>query len=70
MKTHLKIAGVNSRSSGQTEYKYTHQTACGYVRKQVTENMDSVDCFYCLRSKEMEHYHKINSLITDSSGCY
>ncbi|MBF4340770.1 hypothetical protein EAY39_08200 [Vibrio anguillarum] len=69
-KTHLKITGVDARDKGQTDYEYSHQTACGYVRSNVTRNMDSVDCFYCLRSKEMEHYHQINNAISDSQGCY
>ena len=69
-KTHLKVAGVDCRANGQTDYEYTHQTACGYVRDNVTEDMDAVDCFYCLRSKDMEHYHQVNSTFTDSQGCY
>ncbi len=69
-KTHLKITGVDCRDRGQTQFEFTHQTACGYVRDNVTTNMDEVDCFYCLRSKEMEHYHKINKSFTDSQGCY
>ncbi|CAH1598981.1 hypothetical protein FWP33_18750 [Vibrio parahaemolyticus] len=69
-KTHLKITGVDARNSGQTQFEYTHQTACGYVRNQVTTNMDNVDCFYCLRSKEMEHYHQINGSLSDGQGCY
>jgi len=69
-KTHLKVAGVDCRNQGQTEFEYTHQTACGYVRNQVTTDGDNVDCFFCLRSKEMEHYHQLNNTLTDSSGCY
>jgi hypothetical protein len=69
-KTHLKITGVDCRDQGQTQYEYSHQAACGYTRDNVTRNEDSVDCFYCLRSKEMEHYHQLNSTFTDSQGCY
>jgi len=69
-KTHLKITGADCRDRGQTEYEYTHQAACGYVRDEVTENGDYVDCCYCLRSNEMKHYHQINSALTDSQGCY
>ncbi|MCC3804049.1 hypothetical protein IB292_03250 [Vibrio parahaemolyticus] len=69
-KTHLKVTGVDARNSGQTQFEYTHQTACGYVRDNVTRNMDHVDCFYCLRSKEMQHYHQINKSLTDSQCCY
>ncbi|MFU7504045.1 hypothetical protein ACA544_02585 [Vibrio cholerae] len=69
-KTHLKISGVDKRNSGQTQFEFEHQTACGYVRDNVTTNMDAADCFYCLRSKEMEHYHQINGSFFDSQGCY
>lgn len=70
MKTHLKIVGVDCRNMGQSEYDFTHQTACGYVRDNVTTNEDDVDCKLCLRSEEMKHYHQINSALTDSQGCY
>ena len=70
MKTHLKIAGVDARAHGQTEFEYTHQTACGYVRDNVTTDGDKVDCKLCLRSEEMKHYHQINGSFTDSQGCY
>ncbi len=46
-KTHLKIEGVDCRKMGQTEYEYSHQAACGYVRKNITTNTNDVDCFYC-----------------------
>ncbi|MBT2909681.1 hypothetical protein PL84_03675 [Vibrio anguillarum] len=69
-KTHLKVKGIDARNSGQTQYEYEHQTACGYVRDNVTRDMDSVDCFYCLRSEEMRHYHQINKGFTDSQGCF
>ncbi|OEE38252.1 hypothetical protein A1QO_02425 [Vibrio genomosp. F10 str. ZF-129] len=69
-KTHLKVSGVDARESGQTQFEYDHQTACGYVRDSVTRNMDHVDCKHCLRSKEMQHYHQLNRTLTDSQGCY
>jgi len=69
-KTHFKIDGVDARALGQTEYEFSHQAACGYVRKEVTTDGDAVDCFYCLKSEHMKHYHHINSTFTDSSGCY
>jgi len=69
-KTHLKIEGVDARSLGQSDFNHSHQSACGYVRDNVTTNEDQVDCFYCLRSEEMKHYHKINGTLTDSQGCY
>ncbi|MDH0450897.1 hypothetical protein [Shewanella sp. GD04112] len=69
-KTHLKIIGVDRRSQGQSQFEHDHQTACGFVRVQVTSNMDQVDCLFCLRSKEMLHYHQINNSLTDSQGCY
>ena len=50
MKTHFKILGVDLRENGQSEYEYQHQTACGYVRKNVTKNGDLVDCKLCLQS--------------------
>ena len=70
MKTHFKIIGVEFRSAGQTEHEYTHQTACGYVRDNVTRNGDNVDCKSCLKSEEMEHYHSLNQTLSDSQGCY
>ena len=70
LKTHLKITGIDARDMGQTEYEYQHQTACGYVRGKVTRNSDRVDCKLCLKSEHMEHYHRINGTLTDSSGCY
>ena len=61
MKTHLKVSGFDCRDQGQTEFEYSHQTACGYVRKEVTTNGDGVDCKLCLKSEDMKHYHQINS---------
>ncbi|WP_028471326.1 hypothetical protein [Neptunomonas japonica] len=69
-KKHFKVIGVDCRNQGQTEFEYSHQAACGYVRKEVTTDGDQVDCFYCLRSEGMKHYHQINAALTDSQGCY
>lgn len=60
-KTHLRIIGVDCRDQGQTEYEYTHQAACGYVRKNITTQTHEVTCFYCKRSdefQESEHYDR------------
>ena len=69
-KTHYRVTDVDYREQGQTEYQYTHQTACGYVRDGVTRNGDLVDCKLCLRSEGMKHYHQINGTFTDSQGAY
>lgn len=69
-KTHLKVIGVDCRDIGQTEFEHSHQTACGYVRDNVTEDGDKVDCKHCLNSIHMVHYHAINKTLTDSQGCY
>jgi len=53
-KTHLKVSGVDCRNQGQTEYEYSHQTACGYIRQNVTRVTADVTCFYCLRTDEMK----------------
>jgi hypothetical protein len=50
-KIHLKTLGVDARRDGQTEHEYSHQTACGYVREHVTEDINEVNCFYCKRSE-------------------
>lgn len=68
MKTHFRIIGVDCRDGGQTEFEYTHQTACGYVRDKVSFDGDCVDCKFCLRSDGMKHYHAINKTLTDSQG--
>lgn len=68
-KTHFKVDGVDCRDIGQTEFEYTHQTACGYVRENVSRNGDDVDYKLCLKSEDMEHYHKINGTLSDSQGC-
>jgi hypothetical protein len=48
-KVHLKITGVDARSQGQTEHENSHQTACGFVRDNVTKNNENITCFYCLK---------------------
>jgi hypothetical protein len=59
-KMHYKITGADYRKNGQTEFEYTHQAACGYVRDNVTTNGDDVDCELCIRSIHMVQYHAIN----------
>ncbi len=46
-KTHYRVRGVDARRMGQTEFEYTHQTACGYVRDAVTNKAEEVDCALC-----------------------
>jgi hypothetical protein len=48
-KVHFKVAGVDCRKGGQTEYEYQHQVAFGYVRKNTTTDSVKVTCFYCKR---------------------
>jgi len=48
-KTHLYQSHGDHRSAGQTEYEYTHSTACGYVRGSVTNHPAWVTCKHCLR---------------------
>ncbi len=58
-KVHLRVDGVDCRNQGQTEYEYTHQAACGYVRANITAEYPDVTCFYCRRSEtfqELENY--------------
>ncbi len=50
-KVHLKILGVDARDAGQTEYEHSHQSACGYVRNNVTRDTSKVDCFFCKRTE-------------------
>lgn len=69
-KTHYKVEGVDARNQGQTVFEYNHQTACGYVRENVTTNGDNVDCKWCLNSIHMVHYHAINGTLSDAQGCY
>lgn len=70
MKTHFKVDGVDCRGLGQSEYELNHQTACGYVREQVSKSGDEVDCKLCLNSIHMVHYHAVNKTLSDSQGCY
>lgn len=60
MKTHLMVLGVDCRNMGQTEYEYTHQAACGYVRENVTRNKHSVDCKICINSEAYKNALKFN----------
>jgi len=50
-KIHLKIKGIDYRWAGQPEFDYQHQTACGYVRKNITNDKEKVTCFYCKRTE-------------------
>ena len=59
-KMHYKISGNDCRKQGQSEHEYTHQSACGYVRDNVTTNGDEVDCHWCLQSIHMVSYHAAN----------
>jgi len=65
-KTHMKIKGVDARNQGQTEFEYTHQAACGYVRDNVTSNKLNVDCKLCLR--EIENSEGIDDLSNYGGG--
>ena len=47
-KVHLKVRGVDCRGQGQSEYEYTHQSACGYVREEVRVMEHEVTCKFCL----------------------
>ena len=59
MKTHLKITGADCREFwGQSEYAYSHQSACGYVREKVTTIAKDVSCFYCKRTPEFKGINK------------
>lgn len=69
-KMHYQTFGNDRRNQGQTEFERSHQTACGYVRDNVTTNGDDVDCKMCLSSIHMVHYHAINKTFADSQGCY
>ena len=57
-KIHLKIKGVDCRGMGQTEFEYSHQSACGYVRKEVRVMENEVTCFYCLNLIKKEEVNK------------
>lgn len=49
-KTHFKYIAADARDRGQTDHEYHHQTACGYVRDDVTNSPRDVDCTHCLAS--------------------
>lgn len=53
-KTHLKVTGADHRNSGQTQFEYDHQTACGYVRDNITRNSKQVDCKLCIKAKKIK----------------
>ena len=53
-KVHLRVDGVDCRNQGQTQYEYTHQTACGYVRDNISVKFYEVTCFYCKRTPEFD----------------
>ena len=52
-KTHKFKQGTDYRDMGQTEYEYTHTSACGYVRDNLTSKDNEVTCKICLR--EIKH---------------
>ena len=49
-KTHYRVVGIDCRNQGQSEYEFNHQTACGYVRDDVSIDPGKVTCKLCLRS--------------------
>ena len=51
--THLKTIGVDARDQGQTDFEYSHQTVCGYVRDNVTTDRKEVTCWFCCKAKEI-----------------
>lgn len=53
-KTHLYRSHGDYRSAGQTQYEYTHSTACGYVRGSVSNYLPLVTCKHCLRTIEKQ----------------
>jgi hypothetical protein len=48
-KIHLSDFIADYRGRGQSGYDYEHQTACGYVRSEVTRYAALVDCKLCIR---------------------
>jgi len=54
MKTHKCKSYGDFGAQGQTEYEFSHSTACGYVRKNVTHNDSKVTCRLCLREMDRE----------------
>lgn len=59
-KKHLRVTAADMRDLGQSEHEYTHQSACGYIRDNVTNNYFEVTCFYCKRTPEYD-YQENNS---------
>ena len=58
IKKHLRIGGVDMREHGQTEHEFTHQSACGFVRKNVVIEWFKVDCLLCKKTEaygDQEH---------------
>lgn len=49
LKTHYKHMGIDYRDLGQTDHEYNNSTKCGFVRNEVTYNIDEVDCKLCWR---------------------
>lgn len=45
---HLYKSHGDYRSAGQTQHEYTHSTACGYVRDNVTNEPEAVTCKHCI----------------------
>lgn len=60
-KTHLFRTHGDYRSAGQTNYEYTHSTACGYVRDAVTNEPAQVTCKHCLREIGTQPIAAINA---------
>ena len=56
MKTHLKCGDTAVLNACPDENTRNRQTACGYMRDDVTSNKDAVDCRLCLQSEQMKHY--------------
>lgn len=49
MAIHYKTLGRDFRNAGQSNYEYSHQTMCGFVRDDLTKNPVKVTCKLCLR---------------------
>ena len=54
LKTHLRVTGVDARDSHQTEFEYSHQAKCGYVRDLVSLDIEDVTCKLCIREAAKE----------------
>ena len=54
LKTHLRVTGVDYRTCGQTEFEYSHQAKCGYVRDLVSWDINDVTCKLCIREAAKE----------------